>query len=100
MGAGGQGEEKAWGGSRNQRLQGEKRGLLWLKWSLSISLLHCLEAMFSKFTGVGERDYSGGTPAVKRLSIKMPCMTSAGLLARPRHMPQLQGTPGNLGSHG
>lgn len=61
---------------------------------------HCFEAMFFKFTGVQERDFSGDTTAVKCLCIEMPYVTSAGLLAMPSHVPQLKGTLENIGSHG
>lgn len=76
MGEGEEGDEKAQGQSRNHRIQEEKRCLLWLEWSLSILLLHHLEAVVFKFTGVEERDYGGGPPSLNYLNPEVPYLPS------------------------
>lgn len=45
---------------------------------LSILLFHHLEAVVFKFTGVEERDYSGGPPSFNYLNPDVPSTESSG----------------------
>lgn len=61
----------------NLETKEEKKCLLWHEWCLYISLLHHLEAVVLKFTGITERYYGGNLSAPNYLNPEVPYIPSA-----------------------